>query len=81
MKSATMIAALTAATIGATTFVALAQPAGGPPTPKPAAGALPQPPSTAVAKTFRAQTPEEQKASAAAATQVPLNSSRMPTPK
>jgi hypothetical protein len=78
MKSGTMIAALTAATIGATAL-ALAQ--GGPPTPKPAAGALPQAPSTAVAKSHRAQTPEEQKASAAAQTEVPMSSSRMPTPK
>ncbi len=81
MKLGTIIGALTAATIGATTFVALAQTSGGPPTPKPAAGALPQPPSTAVAKSHRAQTPEEQKASSSAQTEVPMTSSRMPTPK
>ena len=79
MKLATILAALTAATIGLTSVAALAQ--SGPPTPKPAAGALPQPPSTAVAKSYRAQTPEEQKASAATQNQVPLSSSRMPTSK
>ena len=80
MKLGTAIAAVTAVAIGATSFVALAQ-TSTPPVPKPAAGALPQPPSTAVAKTFRAQTPEEQKASASTQSEVPLTSSRMPTPK
>jgi hypothetical protein len=63
MKLGTILAALTAATIGAASFTALAQTAT-PPTPKPAAGALPQPNPNAVQKTFRTQNKSEQQSSA-----------------
>ena len=64
MKLATILAALTAATIGTASFTALAQTAT-PPTPKPAAGALPQPNPNAVQKSFRTQNKSEQQQSSA----------------
>jgi hypothetical protein len=66
MKLGTILAALTAATIGAASFTALAQTAT-PPTPKPAAGAVPQSNPNAVQKSFRTQNAAEQKQSNAAA--------------
>lgn len=63
MKLGTILAALTAATIGTASFMALAQT---PPTPKPAAGALPQPNPNAVQKSFRTQNKSEQQQSNAA---------------
>ncbi len=62
MKLGTILAALTAATIGTASFTALAQTT--PPTPKPAAGALPQPNPNAVQKSFRTQNKSEQQSSA-----------------
>jgi len=67
MKLGTILAALTAATIGTASFSALAQTSSTPPTPKPAAGALPQPNPNAVQKTFRPQNPSEQQSSSTAA--------------
>ena len=64
MKLRTILAALTAATIGTASFTALAQST--PPAPKPAAGALPQPNPNAVQKSFRTQNSSEQKQSSAA---------------
>jgi hypothetical protein len=63
MKLRTILAALTAATIGAASFTALAQTSATPPTPKPAAGALPQPNPNAVQKSFRTQNKSEQQSS------------------
>ena len=63
MKLGTILAALTAATIGTASFTALAQTASTPPTPKPAAGALPQPNPNAVQKSFRTQNSSEQQSS------------------
>jgi hypothetical protein len=65
MKFGTVLAALTLS-IGAASFTALAQPGGGPPMPKPAAGALPNPNPNAVQRSFRTQSPDEQKTSTAA---------------
>ena len=56
MKLRTILAALTAATLSTASFSALAQTSSTPPTPKPAAGALPQPNPNAVQKSFRTQT-------------------------
>jgi hypothetical protein len=64
MKLGTILAALTAVTIGATSVSALAQTAATPPTPKPAAGALPTPNPNAVQKSFRVQNAAEQQSSA-----------------
>jgi hypothetical protein len=64
MKLSTLVAALTAAAIGTASGTALAQTASTPPTPKPAAGALPQPNPNAVQRSFRTQTKEEQQSSA-----------------
>jgi hypothetical protein len=59
MKLGATLAALTLS-IGVASFsAAIAQPSS-PPTPRPAAGALPQPNPNAVQKTFRSQTKEEQ---------------------
>jgi hypothetical protein len=63
MKLGTILAALTAATIGTASFSALAQTSSTPPTPKPAAGALPQPNPNAVQKSFRTQSSAEQQQS------------------
>jgi hypothetical protein len=82
MKLGTTLAALTAATIGAASFVALAQTSSAPPAPKPAAGALPQPNPNAVQKSFRTQTPDEQQASSqtsSARDPIPVGSSRGPS--
>jgi hypothetical protein len=59
MKLGTILAALTAATIGTASVTALAQST--PPTPKPAAGALPNPNPNAVQKSFRTQNASERK--------------------
>jgi hypothetical protein len=78
MKLATILAALTAATIG-TASVTLAQTSSTPPAPKPAAGALPNPNANAVQKSFRTQSPAEQQQSNAAQTPrdvIPAGSSR-----
>lgn len=64
MKLRTILAALTAATLSAASFSAMAQSKSTPPTPKPAAGALPQPNPNAVQKSFRTQNPAEQQSSA-----------------
>jgi hypothetical protein len=64
MKLGTILAALTAATIGTASVTALAQTT--PPNPKPAAGALPQPNPNAVQKSFRTQNKSEQQQSNAA---------------
>jgi hypothetical protein len=66
MKLGTILAALTAATLGTASFTALAQTSSTPPMPKPAAGALPQPNPNAVQKSFRTQNSSEQKQSSAA---------------
>lgn len=63
MKLGTILAALTAATIGTASFAAMAQ-TSTPPAPKPAAGALPQPNPNAVQKSFRVQNSTEQQSSA-----------------
>ena len=63
MKLGTILAALTAATIGTASVSALAQTASTPPTPKPAAGALPTPNPNAVQKSFRTQNSAEQQSS------------------
>jgi hypothetical protein len=78
MKLATILAALTAATIG-TASVTLAQTSSAPPAPKPAAGALPNPNANAVQKSFRTQNATEQQQSNAATTPrdvIPAGSSR-----
>ncbi len=67
MKISTILAAVTAATIGTASVTALAQSASTPPTPKPAAGALPQPNPSAVQKSFRTQDSAEQQSSTQAA--------------
>jgi hypothetical protein len=64
MKLATTLVTLTAATIASASFTALAQTSSTPPTPKPAAGALPQPNPNAVQKSFRPQNGAEQQSSA-----------------
>lgn len=64
MKLGTILAALTAATIGTASVSALAQTSSTPPTPKPAAGALPTPNPNAVQKSFRVQNSTEQQSSA-----------------
>jgi hypothetical protein len=64
MKLRTILAALTAATLSAASFSAVAQTASTPPTPKPAAGALPTPNPNAVQKSFRVQNAAEQQSSA-----------------
>ena len=64
MKLRTILAALTAVTLSAASFSAVAQTASTPPTPKPAAGALPQTNPNAVQKSFRTQNPQEQQSSA-----------------
>lgn len=77
MKLATILAALTAATIG-TASVTLAQ-TSAPPPPKPAAGALPNPNANAVQKSFRTQNADEQQQSNASQTPrdvIPAGSSR-----
>jgi hypothetical protein len=61
MKLATILTALTVATIGTASVPALAQST--PPAPKPAAGALPQPNPNAVQKSFRTQNASEQQQS------------------
>lgn len=63
MKLGTILAALTAATIGTASVTALAQTTS-PPAPKPASGALPQANPNAVQKSFRTQNPTEQQSSA-----------------
>jgi hypothetical protein len=73
MKLATLIAAVTAVTLGAVSFAA-AQ-GSKPPVPRPAAGALPQAASQAQNKSHRSQTAEEQKMSSSA-TPLPFQSSR-----
>ena len=78
MKLGTILAALTAATIG-TASVTLAQTSSAPPAPKPAAGALPNPNANAVQKSFRTQNAAEQQQSNAATTPrdvIPAGSSR-----
>ncbi len=78
MKLGTIMAALTAATIG-TASVTLAQTSSAPPAPKPAAGALPNPNANAVQKSFRTQNATEQQQSNAATTPrdvIPAGSSR-----
>ena len=74
MKLATTFAVLTAATIGAASTIALAQ-ATTPPTPRPAAGALPQSTVKAENRGHRTQSTEEQKTSSSRAAVAP-NSSR-----
>jgi hypothetical protein len=64
MRLGTFLAALAGAAIAATSFAALAQTSSTPPTPKPAAGALPQPNPNAVQKSFRTQSKSEQQSSA-----------------
>jgi Spy/CpxP family protein refolding chaperone len=82
MKSRTILAALTAVTLSAASFPAMAQTAATPPTPKPAAGALPQNNPNAVQKSFRTQNAtEQQQSSAQASTPVdlgPVGRSRQP---
>jgi hypothetical protein len=75
MKLGTILAALTAATIGTASVSALAQTASAPPTPKPAAGALPQPNPNAVQKSFRTQNSAEQKQSSTQTTPMELGQS------
>lgn len=77
MKLGTILAALTAAIIGTASVTALAQST--PPTPKPAAGALPNPNPNAVQKSFRTQNASEQKQTTASQTPrdvIPPGSSR-----
>jgi hypothetical protein len=77
MKLGTILAALTATTIGTASVTALAQST--PPTPKPAAGALPTPNPNAVQKSFRTQNASEQKQSSTAPAPrdvIPVGSSR-----
>jgi hypothetical protein len=64
MRLGTFLAALAGATFAVTSFAALAQTSSTPPTPKPAAGALPQPNPSAVQKSFRTQSKTEQQSSA-----------------
>jgi hypothetical protein len=59
-----IITALSIATIAAASFAAQAQTKSGPPTPRPAAGALPAPTTPTVQGTFRTQTTDEQRMSA-----------------
>jgi hypothetical protein len=73
MKLGTILAALTAATIGTAAIPALAQ--NTPPTPKPAAGALPNPYANAVQKSFRTQNGTEQQQSKAATTPAEIGQS------
>jgi hypothetical protein len=61
MKPATILAALTIAAAGS--FAAQAQSSSAPPTPRPAAGALSQNTANQVQKSFRTQTPDEQRIS------------------
>jgi len=68
MKLRTTLAALAAASLCTLSFAAQAQPT--PPTPRPAAGALPQTNPNAVQRTFRTQTRDEQQTSA---TSVPMD--------
>jgi hypothetical protein len=75
MKLRTILAALTAVTLSAASFSALAQTASAPPTPKPAAGALPQPNPNAVQKSFRTQNNSEQQSSAQTSTPMDLGPS------
>jgi hypothetical protein len=75
MKLGTILAGLTAATIG-TASVTLAQTASAPPPPKPAAGALPNPNANAVQKSFRTQNAAEQQQSNATTTPIASGSSR-----
>jgi hypothetical protein len=63
MKLGIVLAALTTAAISTTPFAELAQ-SSTPPTPKPAAGALPTPNPNAVQKSFRTQNNSEQQSSA-----------------
>ena len=82
MKLGTILAALTAATIGTASFTALAQTSSTPPTPKPAAGALPQPNPNAVQKSFRTQNSSEQQQSNASSTPAEIGQSgRTRSPK
>jgi hypothetical protein len=74
MKLGTILAALTAATIGTASFAAMAQ-TSTPPTPKPAAGALPQPNPNAVQKSFRTQNNIEQQQSRAQTSPMDLGQS------
>ena len=82
MKLHTILAALTAVTLGAASFSAVAQTAATPPTPKPAAGALPQTNPNAVQKSFRTQSAsEQQQSNTQASTPVdlgPVGRSRQP---
>ena len=81
MKLGTILAALTAATIGTASVSALAQTASTPPTPKPAAGALPTPNPNAVQKSFRTQNSSEQQSTSQATTPMefgPVGRSRSP---
>jgi Spy/CpxP family protein refolding chaperone len=65
MQLRTILAALTAVTLSAAPFSAMAQTSSArPPTPKPAAGALPQTNPNAVQKSFRTQNAAEQQSSA-----------------
>jgi hypothetical protein len=74
MKLATTFAVLTVAALAAST-IAHAQGSNSPPTPRPAAGALPQAATKAEVRSARTQTAEEQKASAQSSSKSP-NSSR-----
>ncbi|MBX9775182.1 MAG: hypothetical protein K2Y71_12305 [Xanthobacteraceae bacterium] len=67
MKLRTILAALTAVTLSTASYSAMAQTSSTPPTPKPAAGALPQTNPNAVQKSFRTQNAQEQQSSAQAA--------------
>jgi hypothetical protein len=82
MKLRTILAALTAVTLSAASFSAVAQTSSArPPTPKPAAGALPQTNPNAVQKSFRTQNAQEQQSSAQSTTPVelgPVGRSRSP---
>lgn len=75
MKLGTFLAALTGATIAATSFAAVAQTSSTPPAPKPAAGALPQPNPNAVQKSFRTQNNTEQQQSSAQTSPMDLGQS------
>jgi hypothetical protein len=68
-----MIATLTAATIASASMVAMAQ-GTNPPVPRPAAGALPQSSVGVAQGSSRAQTAEEQKASASGSSIAPQSS-------
>jgi Spy/CpxP family protein refolding chaperone len=76
MQLRTILAALTAVTLSAASFSAVAQTSSArPPTPKPAAGALPQTNPNAVQKSFRTQNASEQQSSAQSTTPVEIGQS------